>query len=47
MAVITPALIGPDFFKETAALVNAGGPPDTEKVKAVLAKHGLVAVGPS
>ena len=46
LAVVTPALIGPDFFKETAAIVNAGGPPDIEKLKAVLAKHGLVAVMP-
>ena len=42
LAVITPALLGPDFFKEMAALVNAGGPPDVEKMKAVMAKHGLV-----
>jgi quercetin dioxygenase-like cupin family protein len=41
LAVVTPALIGPDFFVETAAIVNAGGPPDIEKLKAVLAKHGL------
>lgn len=41
LAVVTPALIGPDFFKETALIVNAGGPPDIEKLKAVLAKHGL------
>jgi hypothetical protein len=32
---------------ETAAIVNAGGPPDLEKLKAVLAKYGLVAVMPS
>lgn len=43
LAVITPALLGPDFFKEAAAIVNAGGPPDIEKLKAVLLKHGLVA----
>ena len=42
LAVVTPALIGPDFFRETAAIVNAGGPPDLEKLKAVLTKHGLV-----
>jgi quercetin dioxygenase-like cupin family protein len=42
LAVVTPALIGPDFFKESAAIVNAGGPPDIEKLKAVLAKHGLI-----
>ena len=44
LAVITPALLGPDFFKEAAAIVNAGGPPDFAKLSAVLAKHGLVAV---
>lgn len=42
LAVITPALLGPDFFKEAAAIVNAGGPPNVEKLKAVLLKHGLV-----
>jgi len=42
LAVITPALLGPDFFKEAAAIVNAGGPPDVEKLKAVMLKHGLV-----
>jgi quercetin dioxygenase-like cupin family protein len=46
LAVITPALLGPEFFQEAAAIVNAGGPPDLEKLKAVLAKHGLVAVMP-
>ena len=46
LAVVTPALIGPDFFKESAAIVNAGGPPDIEKLRVVLAKHGLVAAVP-
>ena len=46
LAIVTPALIGPDYFKETAAIVNAGGPPDIERIKAVMAKHGLVAVMP-
>lgn len=46
LAVITPALLGPDFFKEAAAIVNAGGPPDANKLNAVMAKHGLVAVNP-
>jgi quercetin dioxygenase-like cupin family protein len=47
LAIITPALLGPDFFKEAAAIVNAGGPADLEKLTAVLAKHGLVAVMPA
>lgn len=42
LAVVTPALIGPEFFQEMAAIVNAGGPPDIEKIKAVMNKHGLV-----
>ena len=46
LAIITPALLGPDFFREAAAIVNAGGPPDVEKLKAVLLKHGLVPVMP-
>ncbi len=46
LAIITPGLLGPDFFKEAAALVNAGGPPDVEKLKAVLLKHGLVPAPP-
>ena len=42
LAVITPALLGPIFFKEIAGIVNAGGPPDFEKIKLVMAKHGLI-----
>jgi len=47
LAVVTPALIGPDFFEEVAILVNAGGPPDLAKMIAILSKHGLVAAPPS
>jgi quercetin dioxygenase-like cupin family protein len=46
LAVITPALLGPSFFKECAEIVNAGGPPDIEKLKLVMAKHGLVPAMP-
>jgi quercetin dioxygenase-like cupin family protein len=42
LAIVTPALIGPDYFREIAAIVNAGGPPDLEKIKAVMTRHGLV-----
>ena len=42
LAVVTPALIGPDYFREMAAIVNAGGLPDLEKIKAVMNSHGLV-----
>jgi len=44
LAVITPALLGPAYFKEMAEVINAGGPPDVEKLKLVMAKHGLMPV---
>src|SRR5580765_575755 len=47
LAVVTPALLGPDFFSEMAAIMNAGGPPDVNKLNAVMLKHGLVAVVPA
>ena len=47
LAVITPALLGPIFFKEVAEIVNAGGPPDLEKLKLVMAKHGLIPAMPN
>ncbi|WP_051416495.1 cupin domain-containing protein [Asinibacterium sp. OR53] len=43
LAVITPGLLGSVFFKEMAEIINAGGPPDIEKLKMVMAKHGLIA----
>jgi quercetin dioxygenase-like cupin family protein len=46
LAVITPALLGPNFFRECAEIVNAGGPPDIEKLKRVMNTHGLVPVLP-
>ena len=46
LAVITPALLGPAYFKEIAAILNAGHPPDVEKLKATMVKHGLIPVKP-
>jgi quercetin dioxygenase-like cupin family protein len=42
LAVITPGILSPDFFREAGALLSIPGPPDVEKMKAVLLKHGLV-----
>ena len=44
LAVATPGLIGPEYFREIAEIVNAGGPPDIEKMKLVFKKHGLVPI---
>jgi hypothetical protein len=40
--MFTPALIGPDYFRDVAEVLNAGGPPDFTKVRAVMERYGLV-----
>jgi quercetin dioxygenase-like cupin family protein len=39
---LTPASIGPRFFREVAEAVNAGGPPDLPRIAAIMQRHGLV-----
>jgi hypothetical protein len=43
LAIVTPGVLGPDFFREVAALLDAadGGPPDLEAIAAVMRRHGL------
>ena len=43
LAVTTPGLLGPAYFREMGAVVKAaaGGPPDLEAVKDVMRRHGL------
>ena len=41
LSVITPGLLGPEYFREMADVLNAGGPPNLERVAAVMRRHGL------
>ena len=41
LCAITPAAIGPQYFRESAALLNAGGPPDRVKMADIMRRHGL------
>ena len=43
LAIATPGVIGPDFFREVAAILDAaaGGPPDVAAIGAVMRRHGL------
>jgi quercetin dioxygenase-like cupin family protein len=43
LCAITPAAIGPQFFREAAAVINAtaGGPPDPAQMAAIMLRHGL------
>jgi quercetin dioxygenase-like cupin family protein len=41
LSVITPGLLGPEYFREVADVLNAGGPPNVERIAAVMRRHGL------
>ena len=43
LCVITPAAIGPQFFREVAEVINAaaGGAPDRLKMAEIMRRHGL------
>jgi hypothetical protein len=48
LAIVTPGILGPDYFREVAALLDAaaGGPPDAAAVAAVMRRHGLTLAAP-
>jgi uncharacterized cupin superfamily protein len=41
LIVATPARMGPEYFRDVAAVLKAGGPPDLQKVFAVMRQYGL------
>jgi quercetin dioxygenase-like cupin family protein len=49
LAIVTPGILGPDYFREVAEIVatTAGGPPDLAAIAAVMRRHGLTPVPPS
>lgn len=42
LCVLTPASIGPAFFREMRDLLSAGGPPDPAKAGEIMTRHGLI-----
>jgi hypothetical protein len=47
-SIITPAIMGPAYFREASDVVNAaaGGPPDTAKMVEVFRRHGMTIATP-
>jgi quercetin dioxygenase-like cupin family protein len=43
LAVVTPGILGPDYFRDVAAVLDAaaGGPPDLAALGDVMRRHGL------
>jgi quercetin dioxygenase-like cupin family protein len=48
LCVITPAAIGPQYFRESAEVLKAaaGGPPDRAKMAEIMRRHGLTPAPP-
>jgi quercetin dioxygenase-like cupin family protein len=45
LIVLTPD-IGPQYFRDVAAVLDASGPPDRAKLVAVMSRYGLVPAAP-
>jgi quercetin dioxygenase-like cupin family protein len=43
LAIVTPGILGPDYFREIARVAKAaaGGPPDPAAIAEVMRRHGL------
>jgi len=41
LSVITPGLLGPEYFRDIAEVLSPGGPPNVERIMAVMRRHGL------
>src|SRR5215217_5252578 len=43
LAIVTPGVLGPEYFREMAAVIEAatGGPPDPAALAEVMRRHGL------
>jgi quercetin dioxygenase-like cupin family protein len=43
LAIVTPGILGPDYFREVAAVLDAaaGGPPDFAALGEVMRRHGI------
>ena len=48
LCLITPAAIGPQYFRESAEVINAAGdgPPDRAKLVEIMLRHGLTPAPP-
>ncbi|MER9003875.1 MULTISPECIES: cupin domain-containing protein [unclassified Mesorhizobium] len=46
LCVVTPAAIGPDYFREAFAIFSTGGPPDRARLMDLMRRFGLTPAPP-
>ncbi len=44
LIIMTPASIGPEYFREMSELIKPGVPPDQQKAKEIMLRYGLIPV---
>jgi quercetin dioxygenase-like cupin family protein len=49
LCAVTPAALGPQYFRETGEVLSAaaGGPPDRVRLAEIMKRHGLTPVAPA
>jgi quercetin dioxygenase-like cupin family protein len=46
LAIATPGVFGPAYFRDMQEVIDAGGPPDLDAVMSVMRRHGLTPAPP-
>ena len=42
MCILTPGLVGPEYFRELAEVLSADGPPDIAGISSVMMRYGVI-----
>jgi mannose-6-phosphate isomerase-like protein (cupin superfamily) len=42
MCILTPGLVGPEYFREMAAVLRADGPPDIAGISNIMLRYGVI-----
>ena len=46
MCLLTPGLVGPEYFRELAAAIQPDSPPDIAEISSVMARYGVIPITP-
>jgi mannose-6-phosphate isomerase-like protein (cupin superfamily) len=44
MCLLTPGLVGPEYFRELAAAIQPDSPPDIAEISTVMARYGVIPI---
>ena len=44
MCLLTPGLVGPEYFRELAAAIQPDSPPDFAEISTVMARYGVIPI---